>query len=156
MEATEPFTVERSAVARTLLSKRAVGWPLWSAVTAGLLLTASGCLWDLRLTVLGLMVCVAVAPSVAALIYFSRTLAPDMVANLLPHTLERQDGGYLLRLWRRPDPEVPEEAGMDWMESGCISLSDSNIVERKTSGEYEMLFYKDSGMKILYVPRFKK
>ena len=77
-----------------------------------------------------------------------------MVANLLPHTLERRPDGYMLRLWRRPDPDEDAEGRADWMETGSIMLYDRDIIASKSSFDYEMLFFKDSLMKILYVPRF--
>ena len=154
MDVGMPFSVERSAVFKTLLLTPSSGWPLWTAALTGVVLAVWGCLADIRLTVLGLMVCLAVIPCIAAFIYLFHTLAPEMVANLLPHTLERNPDGFLLRTWRRRDPEAEPEEDGEWVESGRLELADADIVDRKTSYGYDILFFKDSRMKILYVPRF--
>ena len=156
MDAVEPFSVERSAVCKTMLLTPSTGWPMWGVTGAGVLLMAVGFLADVRCLVLGLMMCLAVTPCVAAFIFFSFTLAPEMVVNLLPHTLERVPDGYVIRIWRRADAEDAGEREGEWVEAGSFALADRDIVGRKRTWEYEMLYFKDSRMKILYVPRFKK
>lgn len=156
MDAVEPFCVERSAVCKTMLLTPSTGWPLWGVTGAGVVLMAVGFLADVRCLVLGLMICLAVAPCVAAFIFFSFTLAPGMVANLLPHTLERVPDGYVIRIWRRAGSDDAGEPEGEWEEAESFALADSDIVDRKTTCDYEMLYFKDSRMKILYVPRFKK
>ncbi|MDE7346722.1 MAG: hypothetical protein K2N48_08295 [Muribaculaceae bacterium] len=154
MNAPEPFIVGRGTVLKNLLLIPSVGWPIWLVFFTGLVITLAGCFNDVRLLVLGLIICICVTPAVVAFIYFSRTLSPDIVPNLLPHTLERRADGYTLRIWRRPDPEDESESATTWMESGSISLYDSNIIASRSTFDYEMIYFKDSQMKILYVPRF--
>ena len=154
MDTGQPFTVDRMAVGKHILLRPSASWPVWMVLCAGILISVAGCVSDVRLLMVGLMLCVAVAPAVAVFIYFSHTLSPDMVANLLPHTLERRPDGYMLRLWRRPDTDDDSEGSPDWMETGSIMLYDRDIIASKSSFDYEMLFFKDSLMKILYVPRF--
>ena len=154
MEITEPFTVSRSAVLRHLVTTPSVIWPAWIAMSGGLILTGIGCFGDVRLIVVGLMIWVAVVPSIVALIYFYHSLSPALVPNLLPHTLERYPAGYILRIWRVNEPADTAPDERSWTESATIRLFDSNIVKKKKSFEYEMLFFKDSGLNILYVPRY--
>lgn len=154
MDVGQPFTVDRSAVLKHLMLLPSDGWPVWLAVIAGISLCVVGFIIDLRLLALGLMLCVAVAPAIGVFIYFSHTLSPDIVANLLPHTLERRPDGYRLRVWRRPDQEDDSESGADWIETASFMLYDRDIIASKSSFDYEMLFFKDSLLKILYVPRF--
>lgn len=165
MDDVSPFSVERAVVLKTLLFSPSCGWPIWTALAAGLLLVCMGCCYDVRYVVLGLMLCVAILPGIVAFIYFSRTLAPDMVPNILPHTLERCDEGFLVRIWRQePDEGSEQEPPMEqaeypadgplWVQSGLISLSDKKIVSRKTTVGYDVFYFKESPMKILYVPRY--
>lgn len=154
MTETEPYKTESGVILRGLLFSPSGGWPAWIAAASGLLLIALGVFGDVRWLVVGLMLCVAVAPCIAALLYFSHVLSPGIVPNMLPHTLERVDNGYILRTWRHADPEEGEETD-EWVETGTVRLEDANITDRKTSSEYETLYFRDSRMKILYVPRFK-
>ena len=100
------------------------------------------------------MVCVAVTPSILVLIYFFHSLSPAVVPNLLPHTIERKADGYLVQIWRLIDSEEDLQPGQNWKESESIRLFDCNIVNKKYSFDYEMLFFKDSRLNILYVPRY--
>ncbi len=152
----QPFKVDGWTVFTTLLSSPA-GWPVWAILALGFVLVVVGCLADARLIIVGLMICIALAPGVAAYIYFGHTLSPQIVSNMLPHTLERTDGGFLLRVWRPEESEeeqADEEKGdCQWVESSVITLSDSKIVRKKTTVAYELFYFKDSPLKILYVPR---
>ena len=154
MNVKEPFTVGRGIVLKQLILSPSTGWPVWCALFSGVALAVAGCFTDDRLMVLGLMICVCVIPAVVAFVYFFHILSPDMVANLLPHTLERRPDGYTLRIWSRSEPEDGSKVETCWKESGRVMLYDSDIVASKSTFDYEMLFFKDSRMKILYVPRF--
>lgn len=148
-----PFTVDRGTVFKTLLLSSATGWPIWSALCVGLFLIVVGGIFDIRWLVIGLMIWLAVIPAIAVFIFFSNALAPEIVANLLPHTLVRNEDGYDLLTFRHVDDEEDPESEVSWEQSGSISLSDSNILKKKTTFEYEILFFKDSPMRILYIPR---
>lgn len=154
MAGISPYRVDGSAVLKTLLLSPSSGWPAWLAMASGVVLAGAGALFDVRFVLLGLMMCVAVAPSIVVFLYFSHALSPGVVPNLLPHTLDRSDDGYVLRIWRKSDPEEAGEEQAAWVETGSIALCDANIVDRKTSFEYEMLYFINSRMKILYVPRY--
>lgn len=155
MDSEEPFSVAGSVAVKAILFSPSCGWPLWTLLGIGLALVAAGCVHDMRLMVLGLMICVAFTPCLAVFMYFSYTMSPGIVQNFIPHTLERCDGGFLVRVWHMSAGEEEEEE-RKWVESGSFRLYDSDIVDRKTSFEYETLYFKDSRMKILYVPRFRK
>lgn len=153
MDAPGPFRVGRSTVLKDLILIPSSGWPIWVVMVMGIAVIAVGCFSDMRFIVLGLMICVSVVPALVAFIYFSRTLSPDIVANLLPHTLERCPDGYLLRIWCRND-EDNADGDVIWIESGSIRLYDADVVATRTSFEYERIYFKNSLMKILYVPKF--
>ncbi len=159
-----PFRVSREAVFKTMLLAPSSGWPVWVAGGVGLFLICFGSIMDIRWLLVGLMICVAVVPGIAALTYFNYTLSPEIVANMLPHTLERIPDGFLLRLWRHPDSDNDQESegetddgnagGEKWEQTAVMSLSDKKIVDRKTTNDYEVFYFKDSQLKILYVPRY--
>lgn len=153
MDGPYPFRVERSAILKHLLLQPSSGWPVWTALITGFILIASSCFSDIRLMVLGLMICFAVAPSITAFIYFAHVLSPGLMANLLPHTIERNADGYTLRIWRSKEAEDGEDVVEGWIETGCILLYDADIVAAKASSEYEMLFFSNAKIKILYLPR---
>lgn len=156
MNELQPFKVDGWTVFKTLLSS-ANGWPVWTAFVLGLILIASGCFTDVRYLVAGLMITVAVIPGIAALMYFSHTLSPQIVANLIPHTIERTNEGYILRLWlieaTEEDDTEENDKEKQWVEKSAIMLSDAKIEKREISFEYELLYFKDSPLKILYLPR---
>ena len=154
IDAIEPFTVGKSAILKHILITPALSWSVWVALTIGLILIVAGFFFDIRLIALGLMMSAVVVPSMLALIYFYHSLSPAVVPNLLPHTLERRLDGYILHIWRQNESDEDSGDLPAWTESDTIRLFDSNIVTKKSTFEYDMLFFKDSRMNILYVPRY--
>ena len=153
MEPTRPFTVSRFTIFKTLVITPSTGWPLWIIFIIGLLLTLFGCLVDIRYLVLGLIVILTALPAMAFFLFVNFMFATEMVANLLNHTLERRQNGYLLRIYRPADQSDPVEKDKEWIESGRLTFFDYNIVKTKTTVDYEVIFLKDSPLSILYVPR---
>ena len=84
----QPFKVDGWTVFKTLLSSSS-GWPFWTALTIGLILLVAGGFVDVRIMVVGIMVCVAVVPCIGVFLYFSNTLSPQIVVNMIPHTVDR-------------------------------------------------------------------
>lgn len=76
-----------------------------------------------------------------------------MVANLLHHTIERKPNGFLLRIYRPANQDEPIEAGKTWIESGRLTLFDSNIIRKKNTNKYEVFFFKESPLSTLFVPK---
>lgn len=154
MENLQPFTVSRSTIFKTLILSPSTGWLLWIVLAIGLGLIIIGCIVDLRYLILGLIVCLTMLPTMAFFLFVNYMFASEMVANLLHHTVERRDHGYLLRIFRPADQSDPIEAGKTWIESGRLTFFDSNVVRIKTTAEYEVVFLKNSPLSILYVPRY--
>ena len=138
----------------TLLLSPSTGWLLWIVFAVGLVLTILGCFIDPRYLILGLIVILTVFPAMAFFLFVNYMFATEMVANLLNHTVERRQSGYLLRIFRPADKSDPVEKDKEWIESGRLSFFDSNIVKKKITQKYEVVFLKDSPLSILYVPRF--
>lgn len=153
MQASQPFTVGRDTIFKTLISTPSSGWTIWIVLLIGIMFIAVGCFVDIRWLIIGMLICLAVVPALAFFIYFAYVLASDMVANVVHHTVERQSDGYVLRIFRKVDDESGD-AESAWIESQRLSIFDSNIVKVKTTNEYEIVFLKDSPLSILYVPRY--
>ncbi len=147
-----PFKVSRSALLKQLLQIPSVSWPVWIASAIGLILIAVGSFSDLRLIVLGLMVCVAVIPGILTFIYFSQSLSPQLVPNLIPHTIHPLPNGYILSIWRRSEDDDEQDSEPQWIKSGEILLNDSDIVRKKSTFDYTVIFYKNSPLSILFLP----
>ena len=152
METSHPFTVKRGTIFLSLLMSPSIGWPLWCVSLIGLFLIAVGCLCDIRYLILGLIVCLTVFPTMAFFIFVRHMFSTEMVANLLHHSVERRPSGYLVRIYRPAEPGEPIEAGKEWIENGRLTLFNSNVVKTKTTSEYEIIFFKDSPLEILYIP----
>lgn len=152
METPQPFTVSRNTIFLTLILTPRTGWLLWVVMAIGLGLIVIGCFLDLSYIILGLIVCLTMLPAMAFFLFVNYMFASEIVPNLLNHTVERRDNGYLLRIFR--PAEQDDNKDNEWIESGCLTLFDSNIVKKKVTSDYEVVLFKDSPLTILYVPRY--
>lgn len=153
METYQPFTVSRNTVFKTLICTPSTAWLLWIVLVLGILLVAFGCIFDPRYLILGLIVCLTILPAMAFFIFVNYMFASEMVANLLHHTIERKPNGFLLRIYRPANQDEPIEAGKTWIESGRLTLFDSNIIRKKNINKYEVIFFKESPLSTLFVPK---
>ena len=153
MESPRPFTVSRTTIFKTLVFSPSTGWLLWIVFAIGFALSIIGCFVDLRYLLLGLIVVLTALPAMAFFLFVNYMFASEMVANLLNHTVERRNNGYLLRIYRPADKNDPIEKDKDWIESGRLTFFDYNVVKTKLTAEYEVVFLKDSPLTILYIPR---
>ena len=154
METSQPFTVSRNTIFKTLVCTPSTGWSIWIVSLIGIILIAVGCFVDLRYLILGLIVILTVIPTMAFFLFVNYMFASEMVANLLHHSVEIQQDRYVVHIFRPANPEEPFEKDKTWIESGRFSLLESNIVKRKSTAQYDVIFFKDSPLGILYIPRF--
>lgn len=157
MNPPEPFIVKSSAVLKSLLTIPSKSWQIWCAGGIGIILIIIGFFGDLRFLVLGLMICVAVVPAIVAFLYFSYSLSPQIVPNILPHTVDFLPDGYLIRIWKKEETEdgteEETEAPQQWIESSTISLSSSDIIAIKSTFEYKILLFSHSSpLHLLFLP----
>lgn len=153
MEPSQPFTISRNTIFWTLITTPSTAWILWTVLIIGLALSVFGAIFDMRYLIMGLIVCLTVVPTMAFFLFVNYMFASEMVANLLHHTIERHNKGYLLRIYRPANQDEPIEAGKTWIESGRLSFFDYNIIRTKSTNEYDVIFLKDSPLNILYVPK---
>lgn len=154
MDISQPFTVRRSIIFWTLLTTPSTGLFIWIVLILGFVFVVLGCLIDVRYLILGLIICLMALPAVVFFAFANYMLASKMVANILHHTVERHNDGYSLRIYRQANQEESDEDDNSWIEAGLLTFSDSNIVKRRTTNEYEVIFFKNSPLNILYVPRY--
>ncbi|MDE6018780.1 MAG: hypothetical protein K2G85_08210 [Muribaculaceae bacterium] len=151
MESVQPFTVSRGTIFKTLVFKLSTGWPLWALFLIGVLIILIGS-YDLRWVVVGLIICLTVVPTLAFYLFIKHMFATEMVANLLNHTVECRSNSYIVHIFRPADQASPAEKGKDWVESGRLTLFEYNIVSKKITSDYQVLFFKNSPLEILYIP----
>lgn len=152
MENPQPFTISRTTIFKTLVFTPSTGWSIWIVFLIGLLLLAVGCFYDIRYMIIGLIVILSVIPAMAFFLFVNYMFATEMVANLLHHTVERRPNGYVIHIFRPADQNEPIERGKTWIESGRLTLFDSNVAKTQYDSKYEVLFFKDSPLSILYIP----
>ncbi len=153
MTSTEPFSVSRPSVLEMLLKTPSKSWQIWCIGGIGIALIIMGCFGDVRLLVLGLMICIAIVPAILVFLYFSYSLSPKIVPNLIPHTIENLPDGYLLRIWKQENPEEESETSPKWIESTSIRLYSSDIITIKNNIDYKILFFSPtSPLTILFLP----
>lgn len=154
MERPDFFSVSRGEMVEYLLTTASIAWPVWVLAIAGLALTAVGAFIDWRILMVGLMILLAILPSLSYYIYFSHMLDTHMIANVLPHTIDSHPGGYLVRIFReepRHDAEHTDET--EWVEAGRMTIFESKVKKSRVVGDFKVLTLVDSPVKVLYVPK---
>lgn len=148
------FKVSKGEIACYLLSTNAIAWPIWTLVFVGLVLLILGVFIEWRFFVAGLIVIFTLIPTVMFFIFYSHMLDTQMISNLLPHTVEPHQGGYLVRIYRKSsDANEDDDADDDWIESSRMTIFDSNVKKRKDLGDFTVLDLVNSPVKVLYIPR---
>lgn len=167
------FTVSKAQMAAYLLTLPAVAWPLWVSAAAGVVLVAVGAIADVRVMVLGLMVCLCATPVMAFFIFFSKMLDPSILVNLMPHTVEKRPDGYLVVTYRKQIAAEPEgeqagdgdksgvkaddkSAGEEkyvWIEAGRLPVPEAKVVRRVERIDFSVLHLVGSPLSLLCVPR---
>lgn len=144
------FQVPASEVFTYMLTMPRKSWAVWTFAGLGILLIAAGLIADMRLVAVGLMVWVALVPTAAFFMHYSESLSPKVAPNLLPHTVERLPGGYLVRVYRK---QIDEETNdVQLVESQIITVKDSDIIAESKSGIYRRLALKNETLSLLFLP----
>lgn len=137
-----------------LLTTPSIAWPVWLLVVVGLVLTAIGAFNDWRLLMVGLMIILAILPSLSYYIYFSHMLDTHMIANVLPHTIEAHPGGYLVTIFREEQKhDARNEDDTEWVEAGRMTIFESKVKKSRALGNFKVLTLVDSPVKVLYIPK---
>lgn len=144
------FVVPASEVFLYMLTVPRKSWAVWSLTGIGLLLIAAGLIADMRIVAVGLMVWLALVPTAAFFMHYTEALSPTVSPNLLPHTVERIPGGHIVRVFRTQADEKSGETSL--VESGIISVSDSDIIRESTSGIYRRLELRNESLSLLFIP----
>lgn len=148
--ASDRFRVPASEVFLYLMAMPRKSWAVWSFAGLGMMLIVAGLISDMRLVAVGLMVWLALVPTAAFFMHYSEALSPSVAPNLLPHTVERIPGGYIVHVFRQQPDEDSGETML--VESSIISISDSDIIKESVSGVYRRLTLKTPGLSVLFLP----
>jgi len=136
------------------MSSPSISWPVWAVGLVGAILTLAGALCDVRIMMVGLIICLTVMPMLAFFIYFSNMLDTHIMLNVLPHTLESKPGGYLVRLYREDRGKDSDgNENVEWVETGSMTIFDSKVRKRVEKSDLSVLYLVDSPVKVLYIPK---
>lgn len=148
------FRISHKDLLLPMLASARASWPLWISLGAGLILIAVGCFTDLRIVALGLMVWLTIAPVVAFMIYFYKALAPDVVPNLIPHTIRKTARGYEMRLYRRNENKEEDADAPEWEATSSIEVKTADVVREQTLGSLRVLYLSSKTLSVLYLPYY--
>lgn len=152
METPDFFIVKRSELVSYLMGNPRISWPLWTTAGIGLILVAVGAFVDLRVLILGLIVTLTIAPTMAFFIYFTNLIDTHIMLNMLPHTIEPKIERYYVTIYRK-EPHKDDDSEFDWVETGTMTIFESKVVKRVEKGQYSILHLIDSPVKVLYIPK---
>lgn len=148
------FKVSKKEILCYLLSSRSSAWPVWILAIIGFVFLVIGVFFEWRFFVAGLIVIFTLIPTVMFFIFYSHMLDNQMIANLLPHTVEPHQGGYLVRIYRKVSSEGKDDDEEDeWVETRRMTIFDSAVRKRSDIGGFTVLDLVDSPVKVLYIPR---
>lgn len=148
------FDVRGKDIFLNIVSRYDRGLPAWICAFIGIVALIAGCITDdMRPFVVGLILLLAITPSVCVFLYYYHLLASDMVANILPHSLERHSDGLLVTVYRRIENQEEEEnVPVEWSECSSIFIPDSSVVKVRRYSGYYLLYLAGAPLKALYVP----
>ena len=78
------------------------------------------------------------------------------MVNILPHTVEKTSGGYTIRIFKKIDADEDSDSTYCWEPCDTIEISDKNLLKKKDIGDYKVLYFKDSEINVLFLPKFPK
>lgn len=152
METPDFFIVKKSELVSYLMGSPRISWALWLMVGVGLILVIIGAIMDVRVMILGLIVCLTIAPTMAFFIYFTKLIDTHIMLNMLPHTIEPKTERYFVTIYRK-EPHKDNDSEFDWVETGTMTIFESKVTKRVDKGPYSILHLIDSPVKVLYIPR---
>lgn len=88
-------------------------------------------------------------------LYYYYLFSDDMLANILPHTMERNRDGYTLWMYKKLVLRDTDDDGAEktkWMVCGRISVMDASVIKTRKCFNYTVLYLEDAPMSVLYVP----
>lgn len=150
----EPFTVDRSVIFRSLLACPSTGWPLWLAASVSVAVVAAGAFCGVRVLLLGLLLLFTVVPLASFFFFMIRVSAPSLLPNLMPHTVSSDDDGYQIVVFRKETEEDAEgNESVSWHKFGIFTMEREKVTKTIHTTDCDILFFRDSPLSILYIPR---
>lgn len=146
------FIVKKSELVSYLMGSPRISWSLWLTVAVGVILIIVGAFMDIKILMLGLIVCLTVAPTMAFFIYFTKLIDTHIMINVLPHTIEPKTERYFVTIYRK-EQRKDDDTEFDWVETGTMTIFESKVRKRVEKGQYSILHLVDSPVKVLYIPK---
>lgn len=152
----EPFSVRGLDIFWDLLRHSRTGWPMWLCIIFCAIFLAFGIMMkDTRFLIVGVMFWLTIVPVTCFFLYYYYLFSEDMLANILPHTMERNRDGYTLWMYKKLVLRDSDDDGAEktkWMVCGRISVMDASVIKTRKCFNYTVLYLEDAPMSVLYVP----
>lgn len=139
---TSIFRISQSSILLFLLRKNAMWAVISTSVIIVMFAVLAIALADVRYAILALMVVCIIAPMMLVMLYFYYALKPDIVFNILPHSLELTQDGIKITLFecKKDDGDLRNEEGKQEItkeEPEYVAISEKFIRYDNLSG-YEV------------------
>ncbi len=146
--------IKRADIFWYLMRDLSISWLIWLLIIVGVAMVVAGVFVDFRISLVGLILCLSIVPSMAFFMYYSRLLGTNIIVNVLPHTVESCPGGYKVTIYRKQLLEK-EDSGMEteWVVAEVMAVFEENVVSRERRGAFMVLHLVDSPVRVLYVPK---
>lgn len=133
---TSIFRISQSSILMFLLRKHAVWAVISTSVIIVVLAALAIALADVRYAILALMVVCIIAPMVLVMLYFYYALKPDVVFNVLPHSLELTPEGIKVTLFECKEKEVEDKNVKEADDGENVSETEEEKEGSKEEPEY--------------------
>lgn len=73
--------IDKKELLLTFICSYKVSWPLWIAISLGVILFVVGAVCNIKIMLLGLIICFAMCPSIAFFIYYTKLIDIQILLN---------------------------------------------------------------------------
>lgn len=149
-----PFTVERSALFWQVLATPAMAWPLWLIAGVSVCVLVAGIFTDIAVVIVGFLLLFTIVPAAASFLYLYRTTSPELLPNILPHTVEQCGDTLKVNIFRKnveADSEGREKVSFEKVRE--INIRNEEVVRREAAIDYDILTIKGPQISLLLIPR---
>ena len=136
---------------RTLLLNPSVSWRLWTLMAIGGVLVIAGIIFDVRLVAVGLMICLTIIPTVAFFMFFKTMLSEDVLPNLLPHSVCKERGSFVLTTFREEHADEDSD-DIRYVKTGSFIINEDAGYKCSFISEYRVLWLKNDRFTLLFLP----
>lgn len=130
------FKISQGSVLMLLALQRGKWWGIFGLAIVVVLILISIALADIRWAIVSAMVIFIIIPMSMAFLYIYYALKPNVVFNVLPHTVETTSTGVEITLYEKiePTPEEGDQGGEGEKEDTENGTAEDKIKEKSTDG----------------------